>query len=320
MVFQSYAIWPHMDVYENVAFPLREGVRRLPKIEVKRRVSEVLELLGMAEMSDRPVTTLSGGQQQRVALARALALRPKVLLMDEPLSNLDYRLQVRLRMELRNLMHRLRLTTVYVTHNQGEALETGDRIAVMEQGHLMQLGGPRDIYQSPRNEFVARFIGEMNLVPASIRQCTPDFAVLDTKIGQFRTRPLPDDVLQVGDGCLLGIRPEDLILSTDESTSSVNDVHGTLVATKFVGDAVVCDVRVGEELLQVKDHNSLDLPSGSDITIHFTESRCIAVHYSDKENSPNKNIGAVESFPSEAINRSAHGGANHELDEARSDK
>lgn len=218
-----------MDVYENVAFPLREGVRRPPKNEVKQRVFEVLELLGMAGMSDRPVTTLSGGQQQRVALARALALRPKVLLMDEPLSNLDYKLQVRLRMELRSLMHRLGLTTIYVTHNQGEALETGDRIAVMEQGHLMQLGGPRDIYLSPGNEFVARFIGEMNLVPAVILQRTADFAVLDTKIGQLRTRPLPDDLLQVGDGCLLGIRPEDLNLVTDEATSSANHVHGTMV-------------------------------------------------------------------------------------------
>ena len=307
MVFQSYAIWPHMDVYENVAFPLREGVRRLPKIEVKERVSEVLELLGMAEMSDRPVTTLSGGQQQRVALARALALQPKVLLMDEPLSNLDYRLQVRLRMELRDLMHRLNLTTVYVTHNQGEALETGDRVAVMEQGHLIQLDSPREIYQSPRNEFVARFIGEMNLVPATLHQCTHDSAVLDTALGRFRTRPMQDDLLQAGDSCLLGIRPEDLVIMTDASPdvskASPNHVRGAVVATKFIGDAAVCDVRIGEILLQIKDHNSLDLPSGCEVTIHLPESRCLAVPSGDMEPSAMREIGVTDAAPLEASSR-----------------
>jgi ABC-type Fe3+/spermidine/putrescine transport system ATPase subunit len=125
MVFQSYAIWPHMNVYENVAFPLREGVRRLPPDQVRVRAAEVLDLLALADLAERPVTTLSGGQQQRVALARALALRPKILLMDEPLSNLDYKLQIRLRTQLKELMNRLRLTTVYVTHNQKRG--DGDR-------------------------------------------------------------------------------------------------------------------------------------------------------------------------------------------------
>ena len=214
MVFQSYAVWPHMDVYENVAFPLREGVRRLPKEEQRARVFEVLDLLALSGLADRPVTTLSGGQQQRVALARALALRPKVLLMDEPLSNLDFKLQVRLRVQLKELMHRLSLTTVYVTHNQAEAMETGDRIAVMDHGRMVQMGTPREIYRHPADEFVARFIGEMSLVPANLVDVTDGFATLESAIGQSPYALAPrENRLPAGARCFLGIRPEDMRLA-----------------------------------------------------------------------------------------------------------
>ncbi|MFL2668657.1 MAG: ABC transporter ATP-binding protein [Alphaproteobacteria bacterium] len=185
MVFQSYAIWPHMDVFENIAFPLRRGRTKMADAAIRVRVGEVLEMLGMGDMADRPVITLSGGQQQRVALARALALRPRVLLMDEPLSNLDLKLQVRLRAQMRDLMHELNLTTIHVTHNQAEALETGDRIAVMEQGRIVQLDSPQTIYHRPENEFVARFLGDMNMFSAQFQSANGSDVTVKTPLGSL---------------------------------------------------------------------------------------------------------------------------------------
>ena len=281
MVFQSYAIWPHMDVYENIAFPLREGVRRLSRDEVGGRVDEVLAMLGLEEMADRPVTTLSGGQQQRVALARALALQPKVLLMDEPLSNLDFKLQVRLRAQLKALMHRLGLTTIYVTHNQAEAMETGDRIAVMDHGRIVQMGSPREIYQRPADEFVARFIGDMNLLPASLVEAADGSAVLDSAIGRLRAVVPEAARLVPGDACFLGVRPEDVRLVNGKGappgTPDDNVVRGTVAAHQFVGEAVVYTIRVGEVPVQAKLHHSVELAAGDEISLHLPPEHCAAV-------------------------------------------
>ncbi|CAI8051550.1 Trehalose/maltose import ATP-binding protein MalK [Geodia barretti] len=205
MVFQSYGIWPHMDVFENIAFPLRRGRLKMERDAVRVRVGEVLEMLGLDALAERPVITLSGGQQQRVALARALALQPRILLMDEPLSNLDFKLQVRLRAQMRDLMHRLGLTTIHVTHNQAEALETGDRIAVMAEGRIVQIGDPQAAYHRPENEFVARFIGDMNIFPAVYRGSDAGMARVETPFGnldaQLTSRDGPRDRrgLHVGD-------------------------------------------------------------------------------------------------------------------------
>ena len=276
MVFQSYAVWPHMDVYENVAFPLREGVRRLPRDEQRARVYEVLDLLALSGLADRPVTTLSGGQQQRVALARALALRPKVLLMDEPLSNLDFKLQLRLRAQLKELMHRLDLTTVYVTHNQAEAMETGDRIAVMDHGRMVQIGTPREVYRHPLDEFVARFIGDMNLVPATLSGTADGFAVLDSEIGRFRAAIRDGAGPPPGWRCFLGIRPEDIALENGDAPAG-NAVRAAVVGRRFVGEGMVYSLRAGSLALRVKLHHSVELGEGDEVPLHFPARHCAVV-------------------------------------------
>lgn len=162
MVFQSYAIWPHMTVFENVAYGLR--AHKVGGAELKQRVAAALAMVGMAELVDRPATDLSGGQQQRIALARSFAVRPKAMLLDEPLSNLDARLRVRMREELKELQHQLRLSTIYVTHDQEEAMAISDRIIVMHGGRIEQIGVPLDIYDFPRTRFVADFIGAANIL------------------------------------------------------------------------------------------------------------------------------------------------------------
>jgi iron(III) transport system ATP-binding protein len=168
MVFQSYAIWPHMTVFENVAYPLR--VRRVNPGEIRKRVQAALELVGLAALADRPAPYLSGGQQQRVALARALVYEPEVLLLDEPLSNLDAKVREQVREELRALQRQLNITTVYVTHDQIEALALSDVVAVMRDGKVLEVGTPRDLYERPRTRFVAQFLGTTNLLPGKLAQ------------------------------------------------------------------------------------------------------------------------------------------------------
>jgi len=168
MVFQSYAIWPHMTVFANIAYPLE--VRRRPAAEVRERVQDALRLMEMTHLADRPATALSGGQQQRVAIARALVFQPRVLLMDEPLSNLDAKLREQMRVELRALQQRLGITTVYVTHDQEEAMVLSDEIAVMHEGRVLQVAGPETIYTRPANRTVAAFVGAPNLLIAKTHE------------------------------------------------------------------------------------------------------------------------------------------------------
>jgi iron(III) transport system ATP-binding protein len=277
MVFQSYAVWPHMDVFENIAFPLREGVRRLERGQIADRVNSVLDLLELREMADRPVTTLSGGQQQRVALARALALRPKVLLMDEPLSNLDLTLQIHLRRHIKELMHTLGLTTVYVTHNQSEALEMGDRIAVMENGRMVQMGRPIELYRSPQHEAVARFIGEMNLIGGRVISLARDHAVAETPLGVLRacTPALP--ALRPGDRCFVGIRPEDVEVRASSEPGSGNECAAVVTAVRFVGDALLYACQANGCELQLRAHRRTELTPGAEIRLAFPPEFCVLV-------------------------------------------
>ena len=277
MVFQNYAIWPHMDVFENIAFPLRRGRTKLGEAAVRERVSEVLEMLGLGSMAERPVITLSGGQQQRVALARALALRPRVLLMDEPLSNLDFKLQVRLRAQMRDLMHRLRLTTVHVTHNQAEALETGDRIAVMEQGKIVQLGDPRTIYHRPENEFVARFIGDMNIFSAIFQSKDAQTVLVDTPFGKISGHLASHTSFKTGDRCVIGIRPEDIEISVAENTNSTNQISATVVSSSFVGEGFVYTIEAFDQRIRIKRHHNEVINPGEKITILFPPNQTIVV-------------------------------------------
>src|SRR5436853_1238173 len=168
MVFQSYAIWPHMTVFENAAFPLEVGDRKYTRKQIKENVMRVLTAVQLDELAERDATKPSGGQQQRLALARALVMAPQLLLLDEPLSNLDAKLRERMRFELKRLQRELKLTTIYVTHDQSEALALSHEIAVMSEGQIIQIGTPRDIYERPRNKFVADFVGSTNFVDGSV--------------------------------------------------------------------------------------------------------------------------------------------------------
>jgi iron(III) transport system ATP-binding protein len=205
MVFQSYALWPHLSVGRNIAFGLEE--RRVPKERVRERVREALELVHLGDMADRGVDQLSGGQQQRVALARALVVRPRCLLLDEPLSNLDAKLRIEMRREIRRIVKEGGLTAVYVTHDQEEALSMADRMAVMRGGKIEQLGTPGEVYRSPRSAFVAGFIGETNLIPGKILEVRDGFVMVETAHGPMAGRLVPAAELD-GKKVALSIRPE----------------------------------------------------------------------------------------------------------------
>ncbi|MGH7798804.1 MAG: ABC transporter ATP-binding protein [Candidatus Binatia bacterium] len=227
MVFQSYAVWPHMTVFDNVAFPLTDGKRRLSRKVVKDRVMGALDLVQLAALADRPVPFLSGGQQQRVALARALAVEPKVLLMDEPLSNLDARLREEVRDEIRSLAKKLGITVLYVTHDQVEAMALADRIAVMSGGKILQIGGAQELYHSPANRKVGEFLGAMNEFSGVVR----DDHSVTIELGGFHCA-LPERVSQE---VVVTIRPEDVLLAPDPSGQS-NEFHAELISRLFLGD------------------------------------------------------------------------------------
>ncbi len=217
MVFQSYAVWPHMSVFENVAYPLR--VRRWRGARLRAKVQEVLDLVGLGSESARPATALSGGQMQRVALARALVFDPALLLFDEPLSNLDLKLRERLRVELKALQRRTGITSIYVTHDQGEAVELGDRIVVMEGGRMVQIATPPELYQRPQTRFVAEFISTANICSGTIQKLvTSDTALVRTEHGREINCSI-DLPMSAGDEVDLVIHPEDCRLARDGGTT-----------------------------------------------------------------------------------------------------
>ena len=237
MVFQSYALWPHMTVYENVAFGLVE--RRVPRSEIKRRVGEVLSLVGLADYARRRPNQLSGGQQQRVALARTIVIEPQVLLLDEPLSNLDKKLREQMRLELKRLQRALGITTIFVTHDQEEAMTTADRMAVLDAGVLQQVGRPRELFDSPSNRFVAEFVGRTNLLAGHY----------DESRGVFVTRSLGDIPLPTGvDGTALSIRPHALTIATHRDAAGIW-FQGEVQESEFLGEFTRYQVRIGDAVL-----------------------------------------------------------------------
>lgn len=259
MVFQSYAIWPHLSVFENVAFPLRAGSRRdrPSSAQIVQRVEEVLAAVQLSEFIRRPATAMSGGQQQRLALARALVANPKILLLDEPLSNLDVKLRDAMRSELRSLQRRLGVTTLYVTHDQAEALSMSNRIAVMSGGKIVQEGTPREIYRSPGSQFVAGFIGESNFVEGTVAKVNTDgTAQVTTPAGRLTVRN-PEGTT-AGDKVTLGIRPQGITTTASDGPAGPPpaDPHTTLeglvVQVLFLGEHLDYRVRVGEFELSVR--------------------------------------------------------------------
>lgn len=233
MMFQSYALWPHMTVAENVAFGLEE--RKVPKADIKRRVAEALESVRMGQYAERRPNQLSGGQQQRIALARALVIRPRCLLLDEPLSNLDAKLRLEMRTEIRRVCKEFKLTTVYVTHDQKEALSISDRMAILEGGRILQVGSPRDVYRRPKRKTVANFIGETDFIAGKIVHVDGDRATVTTAVGKFEGL-LGDPELRPATGAevTVSIRPECWVL--DREARGQNSVPGRIGEAIYLGE------------------------------------------------------------------------------------
>jgi iron(III) transport system ATP-binding protein len=233
MMFQSYALWPHMTVAENVAFGLEQ--RKVSKDEIKRRVGEALESVRMGQYGERKPNQLSGGQQQRVALARALVIRPRCLLLDEPLSNLDARLRLEMRAEIRRVCKEFKLTTVYVTHDQKEALSISDRIAMMDSGRILQVGSPREMYRRPACTTVANFIGETDFIAGKVREVKSDQVTVETAIGTFAgVLGDPQAKPAAGDAVTVSIRPECWTLGRE--AHGPNSVKGRIGECLYLGE------------------------------------------------------------------------------------
>lgn len=257
MVFQNYALWPHMTVFENVAYGLR--VRRVPDDEVRRRVKEVLEFVRLEGLENRYPAQLSGGQQQRVALARALVIQPRVLLLDEPLSNLDAKLRVEMREELKRIQRSLNITTIYVTHDQEEAMVLSDRIAVMNSGSIVEVGKPEELYSRPRTLFTATFIGGYNLLEGRVVQVVGDVLMVECNSLRIRSRAPTGEVrIAPGDWVYLVFRPHSA--STKSTSKEDNEFSGKVVAVSYLGERLEVEVEVGPHrmLLYLPPNSSIN--------------------------------------------------------------
>ncbi len=247
MVFQSYAVWPHMTVFQNVAFPLINGPRKYSSSDIKKRVVTALELVQLAGLADRPAPFLSGGQQQRVALARALAVEPKVLLMDEPLSNLDARLREEVRDEIKNLSKKFGMAVLYVTHDQVEAMALADRVAVMSKGKVLQCAPPRELYEVPSSREVCEFLGATNLLDGTVG----NGGQIETELGCLCCTIVDPKLKNVS----VAIRPEEIQLSS-ASTGLENEFAAQIVSSTFLGELTVCDLLVNGKKLRFKTTQS----------------------------------------------------------------
>jgi iron(III) transport system ATP-binding protein len=271
MVFQTYAIWPHMTVFDNVAYPLQ--TRQVPRAEVKERVARTLRFVQMEGFESRPATRLSGGQQQRVALARALVAEPKVILFDEPLSNLDAKLREETRKELRAFLTELSITAVYVTHDRIEALALSDQIAVMHQGRIIEIGPPEKIYFDAEHRFVADFIGRANLLPATVAAQEPGRTLVDSALGRVACKARPG--LAPGDTATLCFRPEFIHLAPGAPEPGENRFAGRVESLVFIGEAFEGEVKAGEALLFVKAAPDLGLRPGDPVSIAVDPRHCM---------------------------------------------
>ncbi|MGE0253581.1 MAG: ABC transporter ATP-binding protein [Alphaproteobacteria bacterium] len=259
MVFQSYAIWPHMTVYENVSYPLKVGKERMSRAQMRERVLEVLRILRIEALIDRNATALSGGQQQRVAVARALVRRPKLLLLDEPLSNLDAQLREAMRFEFREIFARSGTTAVYVTHDLGEALVLSSRINVMNHGQIVQTGAPRDVFFQPRHPFVAEFMGGGNIFRGRVSSIDggADGRTGELDLGFARLRCRLVDDIDIGADVMIAVRPSDISIAPRANGSGI---AGTVQMAAFVGSSIEYRVRIDAHDRQLR----IQAPYGAD--------------------------------------------------------
>ena len=269
MVFQSYAIWPHMNVFDNAAFPLTLRKRRLSKKQVKERVEKVLHMVKLNGFEKRPAPQLSRGQQQRLALARALVKEPKLLLLDEPLSNLDAKLREEMRVYLRRLLRELNITALYVTHDQLEALVMSDMVAVMLDGRFVQISPPKDLYKLPHTRFIAEFIGSNNFFEGKVLDPPTPAVPTAVEIAQGRLDCLLPEGVNKGDKVVLAIRPESIRLSKERPVSGGNSLEGKVEDVIFLGDCLECRILVGDRLFFVKSDASLDIQEGESIFVQL---------------------------------------------------
>ncbi len=273
MVFQSYAVWPHMTVFDNVAYGLR--VRRVGGQEMTARTTKALELVGLGHLADRYATKLSGGQRQRVALARAIAYEPKVILFDEPLSNLDAKLREQMRIELVRLQHEVGITSIYVTHDQAEALVMSDRVVVMDKGVIQQVGDPETIYAQPANAFVANFIGVANLLEGKLLGREGNVSEVEIPVGDghapLHLKAVGGEGAARGQRIILSLRPEDIALHLQrpDGGSGVNVMEAEVLDTVYLGNFLDCRVKVGMREVAIQIDHFERLASGQKVFITF---------------------------------------------------
>ena len=267
MVFQSYAIFPHLNVFENIAYGLR--IKKLSSDEIRRRVVQVMALTKLTGLENRMPNQMSGGQQQRVALARALVVEPKVLLFDEPLSNLDAKLREEMRFEIRDLQRRLNITSIYVTHDQEEALALSDRIAIMNKGRLAQLGTPEEIYERPRSKFVADFIGLANFLPAQVQAVHDGRATVRVGAHTLQVTALPHDT--AGQASLIFVRPGDIQIAEEQAEENI--LEGQITKATYLGEKIDYRVRVDETELRVQATEGKRLNAGAHVRLYLPPDR-----------------------------------------------
>jgi iron(III) transport system ATP-binding protein len=277
MVFQNYAVWPHMKVYKNIVYGLK--LEKIPRQIIQEKAQQVLELVGLNGLEERYPTQLSGGQQQRVALARAIVRNPKVLLLDEPLSNLDAKLREELRFEIKGLVKRMGITSVYVTHDQAEAMVISDRIAVMDSGNVVQIGTPQEIYEKPANRFVANFIGTMNFISGEVVQ-----VLKDTNAVYVRT-PFSEKMLcktldttpptTPGKKVYASIRPEDVEVFTEPPQTRENLFKGTIVHKAYLGNFMYFFVSINGTMIRVQVSHHLPQEEGQELHLFLNPQKCM---------------------------------------------
>lgn len=274
MVFQSYAVWPHKTVYKNISFGLE--LRKLPKSEARERVMKSLELTKLTGLENRYPNELSGGQQQRVALARGLVIEPEVLLLDEPLSNLDAILREEMRFDLREIQQKLKITSIYVTHDQTEAMVIADRIVVMNEGRIDQIGSAEDIYHSSKSKFVASFVGTTNLLRGTLQEKDESFVEIKTGKGMVLRvkKGEGDEFPEIDSYVLISVRPESIEIEPSKIEKTGNLYRGKVVQKTFLGSFYDYRIKVEKEVLRVQTSSHKDLNVDSEVWVYIDPALC----------------------------------------------